>query len=172
MYFLFCTQGGQSGLGKGSALGLAACAALQGLLVGRKGLGRCRRGQVDARQDGGVDLLHLHRAQRGGVGRGVPRGDDAQRVGQGFFAIAAGVQPEHGALGGFQCGGIAGVLKGEAARIGQDGVVQQAGEVVLLGGQIAVLQVGFEGDQNQILAGVGPVGGQQVGQQLNYFVSE
>ena len=55
MYSLFCTQGCQSGLGKGSALGLAACAALQGLLVGRKGLGRCRRGQVDARQDGGVE---------------------------------------------------------------------------------------------------------------------
>ena len=131
MSSLFGTQGCQSGLGKGSALGLAACAALQASSLAVRAWAAA---DVGRSMPGRMAVLTCSTCiapsvvVSDAVFHGVMTPSVSVRT---FSPSPLEYSQKHGALGGFQCGGIAGVLNGEAARIGQDGVVQQAGEVIL-----------------------------------------
>ena len=115
-------------------------------------------------QNARTHLRDLQGTQRGGVGRRVPRCDQPQCFGQRALAAAARVQPQHSALGGFLGGCVRIGVQGDPPGACQHGVVQQAGQVVFLGGQVAFLQLTLKGDQRQPLAGIAAVGCQQVGQ--------
>ena len=95
---------------------------------------------------------------------GVPGGDDTQRIGQGTLPISAGIEPQHGTLGVFAGILIGAAAHGKAPGVGQDGVIQQAGQIVFLGGQVALVQVALEGHPHQVLAGIGAVFRQHIGQ--------
>ena len=115
-------------------------------------------------QNARTHLRDLQGTQCGGVGCRVPRCDQPQRFGQCALAAAARVQPQHGALGSFLGGLVRVGVQGDPPGARQHGVVQQTGQVVFLGGQVAFLQLALKGDQRQSLAGIAAVGCQQVGQ--------
>ena len=136
---------------------------MQGQFIGGQGVGSCGV-QRGAGQNAAARLLHLHGPQRRCIRRRVPGGDDPQRLGQGVLALAVGVEPQRGALGGFQAVGAGTCVDGNAAHVGQHRVIQQTVQVVLLGGQIAFVKIALERHQHHALAGVAAVLGQQVGQ--------
>ena len=138
-------------------------AALQAQLVGGQGLGGGRV-KHSTGQDAGTDLLDLHGQHRGRISSRVPRRDNTERLGQGILARTVGVEPQRGTLGRLQPGGIGVGVQGKAARIGQHRVIQQSVQIILLGRQVAVLKVAFEGYQHKSAAAFTAAVRQQVGQ--------